>query len=144
MKEALASLGKFFGIDLDAAVPAAAEEASRRAASSAPKEGDEGAEGSKERAKGTKAEKDDPFGAGFEGLVPNLRRRYEEGTLGRAGELEPYRALRPCPSCQGERLKAAEPRRPRQGTHGHRVRQPADLRSAEGVRQRSSSPIARR
>jgi excinuclease ABC subunit A len=48
----------------------------------------------------------DPFGAGFEGLVPNLRRRYEEGTWLEQENLEPYRALRPCPSCAGERLKA--------------------------------------
>ena len=47
----------------------------------------------------------DPFGAGFEGLIPNLRRRYEEGTWLEQEALEPYRALRPCPSCSGERLK---------------------------------------
>src|SRR5262249_18015120 len=48
----------------------------------------------------------DPFGAGFEGLIPNLRRRYQEGTWLEQENLEPYRALRPCPSCAGERLKA--------------------------------------
>ena len=48
----------------------------------------------------------DPFGAGFEGLVPNLRRRYDEGTWLEQENLEPYRALRPCPTCAGERLKA--------------------------------------
>jgi excinuclease ABC subunit A len=42
----------------------------------------------------------------FEGVVPNLRRRYEEGTWIEQAELEPYRALRPCASCQGRRLKA--------------------------------------
>jgi len=47
----------------------------------------------------------DPFGAGFEGLIPNLRRRYEEGSWTEQEGLEPYRALRPCPACQGERLK---------------------------------------
>ncbi len=49
----------------------------------------------------------DPFGAGFEGLVPNLRRRYEEGTWADQEALEPYRALRPCPDCEGRRLKAS-------------------------------------
>ena len=44
--------------------------------------------------------------AGFEGLIPNLRRRYEAGTWLEQENLEPYRALRPCPSCRGERLKA--------------------------------------
>src|SRR5205823_489898 len=38
-------------------------------------------------------------------LVPNLRRRYEEGTWLEQENLEPYRALRPCPACQGARLK---------------------------------------
>ncbi len=47
----------------------------------------------------------DPFGAGFEGLVPNLRRRYEEGSWIEQEGLEPYRALRPCPACAGARLK---------------------------------------
>ncbi len=48
----------------------------------------------------------DPWGADFEGLIPNLRRRYEEGSWVEQEDLEPYRALRMCPSCQGERLKA--------------------------------------
>jgi excinuclease ABC subunit A len=47
------------------------------------------------------------FGAGrqFEGLMPNLRRRYEEGTWSEQEELEPYRSLRPCATCRGQRLK---------------------------------------
>ncbi len=53
------------------------------------------------------------FGAGagsrasrFEGILPNLRRRYEDGTWTEQAELEPYRSLRPCPACGGQRLKA--------------------------------------
>jgi excinuclease ABC subunit A len=42
---------------------------------------------------------------GFEGLIPNLRRRYEEGSWADQEELEPFRSLRPCPTCRGERLK---------------------------------------
>ena len=42
----------------------------------------------------------------FEGLIPNLRRRYEEGTWAEQAELDVYRSLRPCPTCQGNRLKA--------------------------------------
>ncbi|MEO8257390.1 MAG: excinuclease ABC subunit UvrA [Acidobacteriota bacterium] len=42
---------------------------------------------------------------GFEGLIPNLRRRYEEGSWTDQEELEPFRSLRPCPTCRGERLK---------------------------------------
>jgi excinuclease ABC subunit A len=50
------------------------------------------------------------FGAGkgagsFEGLVPNLRRRYDEGSWATQAELEPFRSLRPCPMCRGQRLK---------------------------------------
>ncbi len=52
------------------------------------------------------------FGAGrsasarFEGIVPNLRRRYDEGTWGQQAELDVYRTLRPCLGCHGHRLKA--------------------------------------
>jgi excinuclease ABC subunit A len=47
----------------------------------------------------------DPFGADFEGVLPSLRRRFEEGTWTDQEALEPYRALRPCPACDGERLR---------------------------------------
>ena len=47
----------------------------------------------------------DPFGADFEGAVTNLRRRFEEGTWTDQEALEPYRALQPCPSCGGGRLR---------------------------------------
>jgi excinuclease ABC subunit A len=48
------------------------------------------------------------FGAGkaFEGILPNLRRRYEDGSWADQADLEPYRSLRPCATCRGERLKA--------------------------------------
>jgi excinuclease ABC subunit A len=42
----------------------------------------------------------------FEGILPNLRRRYEAGTWAEQAELEAYRSLRPCPVCHGDRLKA--------------------------------------
>jgi excinuclease ABC subunit A len=47
----------------------------------------------------------DPFGRGFEGVLPNLRRRYEEGSWSVQEELEPYRTLRTCRACHGMRLK---------------------------------------
>ena len=47
----------------------------------------------------------EPFGRDFEGIIPNLRRRYEEGTWEQQEALEPYRSLRPCPSCDGQRLR---------------------------------------
>ena len=45
-------------------------------------------------------------GRGFEGIVPNLRRRFEEASWTGQEELDIYRSLRPCPVCHGERLKA--------------------------------------
>jgi excinuclease ABC subunit A len=57
----------------------------------------------KRRSKTTAAP--DPFGRDFEGVIPNLRRRFEEGSWAVQEELEPYRALRECPSCKGDRLR---------------------------------------
>ncbi|HUQ87579.1 MAG TPA: excinuclease ABC subunit UvrA [Vicinamibacterales bacterium] len=48
----------------------------------------------------------DPFGRDFEGVIPNLRRRFEEGSWAVQEELDPYRALRECPVCHGNRLRS--------------------------------------
>jgi excinuclease ABC subunit A len=47
----------------------------------------------------------DPYGQDFEGVIPNLRRRFEEGAWSDQEGLEPFRALQPCPACHGERLR---------------------------------------
>ena len=47
----------------------------------------------------------DPFGREFEGIVPNLRRRYAAGTWAQQDELEPYRSPRLCRECGGARLR---------------------------------------
>ena len=47
----------------------------------------------------------DPFGVDFEGVLPNLRRRFDEGTWTDQEAIERYRALQPCPACGGDRLK---------------------------------------
>jgi excinuclease ABC subunit A len=47
----------------------------------------------------------DPFGVDFEGAIPNLRRRFDNGTWTDQEALEKYRALQPCPACDGQRLK---------------------------------------
>ena len=60
---------------------------------------------SRRRARDTAREGGDPFGRDFEGVIPNLRRRYEEGSWAVQEDLEPFRTLRECPSCTGERLK---------------------------------------
>ena len=59
--------------------------------------------GTRGRARGR--EREDPFGKDFEGVIPNLRRRYDDGSWVVQGDLEPYRMLRECPSCHGHRLK---------------------------------------
>ena len=56
-------------------------------------------------APGRKTKGGDPFGVDFEGVVPNLRRRFDKGTWAEQEALEGYRALRPCLACQGERLR---------------------------------------
>jgi excinuclease ABC subunit A len=106
VREALNSLSKTFGIDLalpfrrlskkvrDLLLFGASGTARRADTGDAP------------RRKTREKEARDPFGAGFEGLIPNLRRRFEEGSWLDQENLEPYRALRPCPTCAGERLKA--------------------------------------
>ncbi len=55
-------------------------------------------------AAGKRAPKD-PFGADFEGVIPNLRRRFDEGTWTDQEALEPYRALQKCAGCGGSRLR---------------------------------------
>ena len=61
--------------------------------------------GLRERDRARLRERADPFGKDFEGVIPNLRRRYEEGSWIVQGDLEPYRTLRECPNCHGHRLK---------------------------------------
>src|SRR5947208_3276618 len=41
----------------------------------------------------------------FEGIIPNLRRRYNDGSWAEQEDLEPFRSLRSCPTCHGQRLK---------------------------------------
>jgi excinuclease ABC subunit A len=103
VREALATLSRTFGIDLTLPF----RRLSRKTrdllffgAGSAARRSE--ADGGRRRSERDK----DPFGAGFEGLIPNFRRRYDEGTWLDQESLEPYRALRPCPTCGGDRLKA--------------------------------------
>ena len=98
VREALDSLSRTFGIDLDLPFRRLSRRVRDLLFYGAPRRSDEVGRKSRTREK-------DPFGAGFEGLIPNLRRRYEEGTWLEQENLEPYRALRPCSACAGERLK---------------------------------------
>ena len=126
VREAVMTLSKTYGIDPEAPFaklpkkhrdlvlygPAGAV----KAAKAAPKEGTPAAEDDedsdeqefelpKRRSSGREASVPDPFGKGFEGIIPNLRRRYEEGSWTVQEDLEPYRTLRECPACHGLRLK---------------------------------------
>jgi excinuclease ABC subunit A len=69
-------------------------------------------------------------GKGFEGLLPNLRRRYDEGSWAEQSELEPYRSLRPCPTCRGQRLK---PQSLSVKVKGRTISEYVDLPIAEAV-----------
>jgi excinuclease ABC subunit A len=111
VREALTALGRNFAVDLTipfARLPKKARdllllgpEAARRASgngkASAAGRRPTGGAGSRHAA--------DPYGRDFEGLIPNLRRRFDHGTWAEQEELERYRSLRPCPACHGERLK---------------------------------------
>ena len=126
VREALESLSRTFDIDLDAAVPPLARRRCATSCSSAP------SRRSDEAPKKARREKD-PFGAGFEGLIPNLRRRYEEGSWLEQENLEPY-ARCALPGLHRRATQAAEPRGPGQGAHDLRVRRPADSGSGPRVR----------
>ena len=129
VKEAVMTLAQTFGIDpelpfsklprkhrdLILSGPAGAARAAQAAAVARPAaSGDDDDEDREEefelpKARGSRRPSglrgDDPFGKGFEGVIPNLRRRYEEGSWLVQEDLEPYRMLRECPSCHGQRLK---------------------------------------
>jgi excinuclease ABC subunit A len=105
VKEALGGLSRTFGIDLAqpfGRLPKKSRDLLFFGASGSARKVESEPAPVKTRRKGSQP---DPFGATFEGLIPNLRRRYEEGTWLEQENLEPYRALRPCPSCEGHRLK---------------------------------------
>jgi excinuclease ABC subunit A len=72
----------------------------------------------------------DPFGADFEGVIPNLRRRFDEGTWTDQEALEPYRALQSCPACGGARLRP-ESRAVR--VKGRRIGEYVDLPVADAL-----------
>ncbi len=108
VREALNGLAKNFGIDLK--TPFGRLPRKHRDlllhGQGAGKNGANGAEGANANEPSRAARTRDPFGKGFEGLLPNLRRRFDTGSWTDQEALEPYRSLRPCPVCKGARLKA--------------------------------------
>jgi excinuclease ABC subunit A len=110
VNEAVASISSYYGIDPKAPFGKLPKK-HRDLILLGPGKGDEPEKkkGAKEE-KGTKGKKKasapDPFGKDFEGVLPNLRRRFEEGSWAVQEELDPYRALRECPVCHGNRLRS--------------------------------------
>lgn len=45
------------------------------------------------------------YSSSFEGVVPNLERRYKDASEHGREEIEQYMSARPCPACKGARLK---------------------------------------
>jgi excinuclease ABC subunit A len=113
VRETLQQLGRELGIDLTvpfAKLPRKAREAILfgTAARATNGENDAPSAGGRRGARAGRRRPEEASPAAksaFEGLVPNLRRRYEAGSWVEQEELEPYRSLRPCPRCHGERLK---------------------------------------
>ena len=82
----------------------------------------EGARGAAVRRSGTSQK--------FEGLVPNLRRRYEEGSWAEQEELEAVPVAAAVPTCRGQRLKLQSLSVRVKGRTIADYVEPADLRSA--------------
>ena len=108
-QEAVAAIASYYGIDPKTPFEKLSKK-HRDLILLGPARNDEAhVEGKKPKAKGRtkKAAAPDPFGRDFEGVIPNLRRRFEEGSWAVQEELDPYRALRECPVCSGNRLRPA-------------------------------------
>jgi excinuclease ABC subunit A len=128
VKVALAGLRRHFGVDLDTPFdrlprkqrqvllfgPAPAK---RRPAETA-------------KRKSRAARVTEPFGRDFEGILPNLRRRYNTGSWSQQELLEPLRTLQTCPGCSGERLRP-ESRAVR--VKGHTIAEFVNLQIVEAV-----------
>jgi excinuclease ABC subunit A len=109
--EAIARIGRHWGID-PATAFAKLSKKQRDLLLFGPAAGARGAEdeapkkaAKRPAAAKKKASEPDPFGGDFEGVIPNLRRRFDEGSWAVQEELDPYRALTACAACQGRRLR---------------------------------------
>jgi excinuclease ABC subunit A len=106
-QEAVAAIASYYGIDPKTPF-AKLSKKQRDLILMGPARNDEAHDGKKQKARGKtkKAAEPDPFGRDFEGVIPNLRRRFDEGSWAVQEELDPYRALRECPVCGGNRLRS--------------------------------------
>ena len=103
VREALSKLGRYFDIDL--AVPFRRLPRKRRELLLHGPHGGTRQEAAPQLRRRRRTSTPDPFGRDFEGIIPNLRRRYETGTWAQQEVLEVYRSVRVCPACEGERLR---------------------------------------
>ena len=103
VREALSKLGRHFDINL--AVPFRRLPRKRRELLLYGPNGGTRQEAAQQLRRRRRTSTPDPFGRDFEGIIPNLRRRYATGTWAQQEVLEVYRSVRACPACGGERLR---------------------------------------
>ena len=98
VKEALGGLSRNFDIDLDTPFAKLPKKQRQLLLHGPPTQ--------KRAATGRRStRRPDPFGKDFEGILPNLRRRYAAGSWSEQELLEPLRSLQTCQSCDGDRLR---------------------------------------
>jgi excinuclease ABC subunit A len=113
VREALTTLGRNFGIDIEmpfGRLPKRSRDLLLFGPASVRRNGHSGSagDGGDDKpvpAARTAARGRDPWGKGFEGIIPNLRRRWEQAAWVDQADLEGYRSLRPCQACEGARLR---------------------------------------
>lgn len=103
VREALDGLSRHLGIDLNTPFERLPVK-QRRTLLEGPPPGKQRSVGiGKRRTPGGRSA--EPFGRDFEGILPNLRRRYNTGTWAQQEQLEPLRSLQTCSACKGQRLR---------------------------------------
>jgi excinuclease ABC subunit A len=126
VRDALEAIGTNFGINLTVPFGRLPRKQQELLLSGPRENGGEGIS----RAAAGKIRLRDPYGRGFEGVIPNLRRRFEEGTWIEQEALDTYRSVGPCPDCDGERLK---PQSRAVRVKGRRIAEYVSLPISEGL-----------
>jgi excinuclease ABC subunit A len=103
VRDALNAIGRHFDIDLN--IPFAALGRKLRDLLLYGPNGQGRFDGANGRRRARAAREADPYGKGFEGIIPNLRRRFDDATWAEQADLDAFRSLRACPVCHGQRLK---------------------------------------
>ena len=99
IREALSGLSRHFGIDLDTPFERLPRRHRETLLHGPPPSAGRAGDGRRRRR--------EPFGRDFEGVLPNLQRRWDSGTWAQQEALEPFRSLQTCPACRGARLRPA-------------------------------------